>query len=213
MTKLIFSTKDVFKTSNKKNTDVFNQSIITEDKNHEFFISKGYKHFEKQLQSLEPDKQYSFVSFGQWSLKHVVFHVLKLIGSADIYSTTYGLGPKSAQGIVSGLKKGIIKSFNFIYDNKIKHYKVEAHDICVSNFPVKIAAIHAKVTVLFSENYSVTITGSANWSDSNNKIESTIISTLPGLAEFHRKWILNTMQTQSPEPSKIIQEINQTINS
>ena len=159
--KPLFSTSEILK--NKEiSKEKFNQGIITEDISHEFFLSDGYKEFKQQLTKLEKDKHYSFVSFGQWSLKHVVFHLLKLAGPSDIYSTTYGLGPSSARGIVTGLNKGLIKSFNFLYDNKIKTYKVEAHDICSANFPIKVVNIHAKVTVLLNKNWGIKITGSAN---------------------------------------------------
>lgn len=202
---MIISTKELSKTTE---AETFNQCSKAEDINHEFFISKGYKDFVKQLSELEQNKQYSFVSFGQWSLKHVVFHLLKLCGRAEVFSTTYGLGPSSARGIISGIKSGLISDFNFLYDNKIRTYKIEAHDLCASNFPVKIAANHSKITVLLNEIWGVTITGSANWSDSNNKIETTVISTNRKLAEFHKDWISKAMKTKSVEPKKILEEIN-----
>jgi len=202
---LIVSTKQILK---PHKVESINQGITVDDFNHEFFISKGYKEFLKQFTAIDQDKSYTIVSFGQWSLKHVVFHLLKMVGAAEVYSTTYGLGPSSARGIVSGIKSGMISNFNFLYDHKIKTYKVEAHDICISNFPVKLAAIHAKVTVLLNDNWGVSITGSANWSDSNNKIETTVISTNRKLAEFHKKWISEAMKTKSTEPGKILSEIN-----
>jgi len=176
---------------------------------HEFFITPDYKLFSEQLKTIKNGKHYTFVSFGQWSLKHVVFHVVKLIGKCDIYSTTYGLGPTSARGIVSALGSGLIKSFNFLYDNKIRTYKIESHDICSANFPVSLASIHAKVTILYNEKYNITITGSANWSDSNDKIELTEIHTNPLLVNFHKGWILEAMKSKSVNPKKILNEIQQ----
>ncbi|MCD6566517.1 MAG: hypothetical protein J7K53_11320 [Bacteroidales bacterium] len=208
--KPLFSTKDVCKTKNN-NIELLNKGIVTNDSQHEFYLVESYKEFAKRLTKLEINNQYTFVSFGQWSLKHVVFHIIKLIGKAEIYSTTYGLGPASARGIVSGLNSGLIKSFNFLYDNKIKSYKFESHDICVSNFPVKIASIHAKVTVLLSDKFGITVTGSANWSDSNNKIEINTISTNANLANFHKRWILSSMQVESSEPKQIYNEIKHKI--
>ncbi len=187
--------------------EVINQGIINNDISHEFFISENYKHFYSQLTEIEQNKLYTFMSFGNWSLKHVVFHLLKLAGKSNVWSTTYGLGPNAAKGIVSGLNNGLIDSFNFLYDNKIKSYKVEAHDICISNFPVKICSIHAKITVLLNKNWGVTISGSANWSDSNNKIETTIISTNRNLALFHKKWIDAAMKSKSADPKQILKEI------
>ncbi len=206
--KPLFSTKEVINRKKEVKQEYTIKHIADESK-HEFYVSKDYKHFAQQLTEIENGKMYSFTSFGQWSLKHVVFHIINLIGKCDIVSTTYGLGPSSARGIVTALHSGLINSFSFLYDNKIKTYKVAAHDICVSNFPVKIASIHAKVTVLQNENYNISITGSANWSDSNDKIELTEIHTNKALAYHHREWILNSMQSNSTNPKKIINEIQQ----
>jgi len=210
MTKInpLISTKNLVNDDKSKKRN--KQGENSDDVMHEFYLATGYKEFSTRLNSLEQNKHYTFVTFGQWSLKHVVFHLIKLIGSCDIYSTTYGLGPSSARGIVSSLKSGMISSFHFLYDWKIKTYKVEAHDICSVNFPVKLANIHAKVTVLLNDSWGISITGSANWSDTNNKIETTIISTNRDLAEFHKNWILAAMDTSSTEPKKILKEINES---
>jgi len=206
--KPLISTKKILSKKQDKPKEL-TFGITTAESEHEFYITPGYKLFFKQLKSIEKGKHYTFVSFGQWSLKHVVFHIVKLIGKCDIYSTTYGLGPSSARGIVSALGSGLIKSFNFLYDNKIRTYKIEAHDICSANFPVSLASIHAKVTILYNENYSITITGSANWSDSNDKIELTEIHTNSLLVKFHKDWITKAMKSKSTNPQKILNEIQQ----
>ncbi len=203
--KKLINTNDLIVRSEKKETIVKHQGNEIE---HQFYISEGYKIFSKQLNQIEYNKTYHFVSFGQWSLKHVVFHIIKLIGACDIYSTTYGLGPNSAKGIVQALKSNLINSFHFLYDNKIKSYKIEAHDICASNFPVKIANIHAKVTVLTNDNFYISITGSANWSDSNDKIELTEIHSSKQLAYFHKNWITKAMSTDKVNPKEILNNIS-----
>ncbi len=205
--KPLVSTKNILSKVKETNKE-FTFKHVSNSSDHEFFVSKGYKHFSEQLKEIENDKTYHFVSFGQWSLKHVVFHIIKLIGKCDIYSTTYGLGPSSARGIVTALKSGMMNSFNFLYDNKIRTYKIEAHDVCSSNFPVKIASIHAKVTVLINDKFTIAVTGSANWSDSNDKIELTEIHTDYSVASFHKNWISETMKSKSVNPKKIIDEIH-----
>jgi len=203
-TEPLFSTKELLKSPKQKQ---INQGIVNDDIIHEFFISENYKHFYSQLPKIEQNKLYTFTSFGHWSLKHVVFHVLKLTGAGDVHATTFGLGPGTAKGIVSGIEKDLIKSFNFLYDSKIKSYKTEAHDICVSNFPVTICSIHAKVTTIINDKWGVSIFGSANWSDSNAKIETTTISTNRSLALYHQKWISNSMKSNSSDPKQIFNEI------
>lgn len=202
--KPLISTNEVIASSAKKTSSF---SMKSEEKEHDFFLSDGYKEFSNIFKSIEKNKTYTFVSFGQWSLKHVVFHILNLIGKCDIYSTTYGLGASTARGIAIAVNKGLINSFHFLYDFKIKAYKPEAHDICSNNFDVKVANIHAKVTVLKNENYSVIITGSSNWSDTNDKIEINEIRENKELAEFHINWILKVMKLESTNPKELLHGI------
>lgn len=204
--KPLFSTKE-FQTNVKSDNNVISR-IELEDIAHEFTISKSYFDFITLLEKLEQNKSYHFVSFGQWSLKHVVFHIINMIGNCDIWSTTYGLGPGSARGIVNMLENKQINSFKFLYDWKIKTYKEEAHYMCDANFPVKLTSIHAKVTVLLNDIWGVAITGSANWSDKNNKIEAITISTHKELALFHKNWIDKAIEANASEPKNIFEEIN-----
>jgi len=204
----LFSTKTVL-AKKKENTSVIKPAYVfsEEQLTHEFYISEHYRTFAQQLPKLEPSGSYHFVSIGQWSLKHVVFHIAALIGKCDVYATTYGLGPGAARGIVTALDKGLFSSFHFLYDNKIKTYKEEAHNICNSNFAVKICSIHAKVTVLENENWSIVVSGSANWSDSNDKIELTNVFCSKKAASFHKSWILEVMKSEFTEPKKIYNEL------
>lgn len=207
--KPLFSTK-AYTSSDKKQSDNSNkvaQTNVCEHTEHVFYTVSNYKEFAEKLTKIEHNKLYEFVSFGNWSLKHVIFHLLKLTGKATVYSTTYGLDPGAARGIVDAIGKGIIQEFNFLYDHKIKQYKEEAHYICANTFPVKITSIHAKVTVIINDKWALAVTGSANWSDSNNKIETTVISTNRKSAEFHRNWIMATINNQHQEPKKIYNEI------
>ncbi len=97
---------------------------------------------------------------------------------------------------------------HFLYDWKIRTYKESAHNVCVANFPVKVTSIHAKVTVILNDSWGVIVSGSANWSDSNKKIELTEISTNRKKAEFHQNWILQAMKSEHTEPQKILKIIN-----
>ncbi len=174
---------------------------------HEFYIVENYKKVAERIPELHHGRSYSLLSFGQWSLKHLVFHVAKLIGPCDVVSTTFGLGPGAAKGIVKALEKGIFTSFQFLFDNKVREYKEEAYFLCESTFPVKITSIHAKVTVLRNEKWSVMITGSANWSDTNNKIEHAEIIVNRKKADFFYNLIESAVNTESSVPSEILKEL------
>jgi len=202
----LFSTRNYVEkqTELQKNT---NQLSHESNHTHEFFLSTDYKNVVELIPSIVDSTSYHLVSFGQFSLKHVVFHIITLIGACEIFSTTYGLGPNSARGIVNAKKQGIITDFHFLYDHKIKTYKEEAHYLCESNFEVKITSIHAKITAMINDNWGVTISGSANWSDTNRKIETIDIIVDRKLALFHSNWIQQAIRAKATEPSEIIKQI------
>ena len=58
---------------------------------------------------------------------------------------------------------------------------------------IVMTSIHAKVTVIRSPAGSVTITGSANWTQ-NPRIEQGVITLDPACADFHISWIKKAME-------------------
>lgn len=178
---------------------------------HELYLTDKYNLVKDLLPSLEAGRSYGLFSFGQWELRHVIFHIARLIGPCEVVSTTYGLGPRAARAIVQALDTGIFTSFMFLYDNKVREYKDEAHNICASRFPVKLTSIHAKITVLRNEKHAVLVAGSANWSDSNNKIEYTTVITDPTAAL--RVWdiIAASIHAEATQPAEILTEIQKLL--
>lgn len=187
-------------------TNSFNTGIVTEVE-HEFYQVSNAKTIKEKVPVLEHNKCYAFMTFGEWALKHAVFHVAKLIGPCDVIATTFGLGAGSARGIVEGLRKGIFTSFQFLYDRKVREYREEAHFMCLNNFTVKVASIHAKVCVLKNEHWAVLITGSANWSDTNAKIEFLEITVHRAKAEFFYDLLQRSIKAQASLPIEILKEI------
>lgn len=198
-------------------TPLFNKDALKEKKqtsfafvseeSHHFFLLSSYREVKKILPSIENGKSYSLLSFGDWSLKELIMHIARIIGPCDVVSTTFGLGPKSSKGILRALEIGLFRSFEFLYDNKVREYKDESHHLCVSNFPVKITSIHAKITVLMNEQFAVMVTGSANWSDTNSKIEHAEVIVNREKAEFFFDVLKKAIAAKAVAPKELKIEI------
>ncbi len=209
---MLFSSTDLIKNNTEKSAESPHVSQGFSSGGHEsaVYLTPEYKAFAAQLPEIGDRKVYDFVSFGQWNLKAVVFHLLTLTGPAEVFSTTYGLGPTASRAIVQALDDGLIRDFTFVYDHKVRTYKEEAHNLCSGRFRVKVTSIHAKITVLLNEKFGVVVSGSANWSDSNRKIELTTVTVDRERALFFRELIEKIAGTESSEPNSIYDELHTT---
>ncbi len=155
---------------------------------HSLLLTSELADLKKTVPSLRHGTVYDFISFGQWSLPHILIHVLSLTGPADVFATTYGLSPDIVRKLVEAKEKGMIREMVFVMDWKIRTYKAEAYFLAEQNFKIKLCSIHAKVTVVLNKIWSVVIQGSANYTR-NNKIENNIITVDRDRALMHAGWI------------------------
>ena len=196
----------LFQRFEHETNDEANFSFQSEE-THEFFLLEGSREIEKYLPSLSIGHSYSLLSFGDWSLKELVMHIARIIGPCDVVSTTYGLGTRASKGIIRALDIGLFRSFSFLYDKKVREYKEEAHNVCASRFPVKITSIHAKITILKNEEWGVMVTGSANWSDNNAKIEHAEVIVNREKADFFYEILKKSIECKAILPSEIKKEL------
>lgn len=170
--------------------DIKADGFVSEtDLPNDFVIGKGSQTVAERFGILESNKNYSFMSNGDWSCYHLVNHFLKQTGPADIYLATWSISEFSARMLTDWLNTGRIRSITALVDYRSKNRHQNAFYLAKQNFSkIKIAYCHAKVTVIRGENFYISINGSANWTE-NPRIESGIVSTDKFTADKHTKWI------------------------
>lgn len=191
---MLFNVFDTQKENTQPNTSAYSNGLGK----HSLMLTSELADLKKTVPELVPGTVYDFVSFGQWSLIHVLVYVLSLTGPADVYATTYGLSPDVARNLVEAKNKGAIHTMTFLMDWKIRTYKAEAYFIVEQAFKTKLLSNHAKVTAVINERWGVTIQGSANFTR-NNKIEDYIITVDRNRALMHAGWI--TRLQEQPDDS------------
>jgi len=187
---------DITKTAQKNETPDTPPANKTESQlgAHSLLLTSQLSDLKTTVPVLTPGTVYDFISFGQWSLAHILIYVLSLTGTADVHATTYGLSPDVVRKLVEAKEKGMIRNMTLVMDWKIRTYKAEAYFVAEQNFKTRLCSIHAKVTTVINEYYGVVIQGSANYTR-NNKIENNIITVDRERALMHAKWIADLQQT------------------
>lgn len=162
------------------------------------FFSDDFKKVIEALPVLEPEKIYHLSNDGVWSMHQLVFHIVSLIGKADMYATSWSISEDVIKSIFEGYKSGLLTSVNFLFDYRVKKYRPKAYFFAKSNFNTRVLSCHAKVTVLMNDKYAVWIVGSANYTR-NNRIEVCVLGSDRNTAEFHKNWILHKMNEANAE--------------
>ena len=145
-----------------------------------------------------PTGSIHFVSANDWSICELLLHFLNLTGPADVYFTTWSLKEFGVRQLLSAMDSGAIRTLHALLDSRVKSRNPDVYFLAERNFAtVRLAECHAKVCVIRSEKYSISIVGSANFTN-NPRIEAGVVCSYPPVAEFHCKWITDVIQNAHP---------------
>lgn len=144
---------------------------------------------------LEANSIYNYVSRGDWSQYELVEYLLSYLAPAELIFSTWSISELSARKVIYWVEKGDISSVSALVDFRAKNRHPAAYHLAKHNIAnLKVAACHAKVTVLKSYVHGyVTIIGSANWTE-NPRIESGVIITDQATGINNEAWILETIK-------------------
>ena len=134
-----------------------------------------------------------FFTNGAWSQHELLIALTEVCGPCDMYVSTYAMSETGARTICKLKDAGVIKSLHTIIDNRSDTRKAESLQLLQSiSTRCVLVPCHAKVTVLVGKNLTVTILGSANYTE-NNRIETGIATTNADAGMFHLNWMQRTL--------------------
>lgn len=131
-----------------------------------------------------------FYTDGEWSMHHLLTALLQITGPADVYLSTYAVSETSCRTLAQLRNdKGVIKSLSCVIDNRVDTRSANSLQLLrgISD-RIILRACHAKATVIMGDQCSITVIGSANYTE-NKRMEVGIIDTTVPVADFHRSWI------------------------
>lgn len=149
---------------------------------------------ENVFPKLTAGQNIEYVSMAEWSTHELLFWVLSQIGPASLTMATWSMTELAARQLVEARLSGLLTSVHCLFDYRIK---VRYPDVCqyvMQHFEAtKVAHCHAKVSVLTNDSWAVVINASSNYTN-NIRIESGAIKVSRETADFHKSWILPTIE-------------------
>lgn len=143
------------------------------------------------MAELEPESNYHFSTAGAWSLHDMIAMTCQKIGPSRLFLSTWTITEEPMRVLFQLIQEGYITELNCLFDYRIEKRKAEAFQLAkVNSARVKLTKVHAKAAVLCSDQWGVSIIGSANLTK-NPRIEAGVLSTCQEVAEFHSGWINN----------------------
>ena len=159
------------------NTDSKQQPevIVTEQVISQFADDKD-KQLIKSIGQLQNGKTTHYYSYGNFNLVRLLIHLLKQTGSANVFMTSYSFSQTSIEQLLNHRQKGNILSFRVIIDNRVKTMSPIPFQMLSTVFDYRCSSIHAKVALIWNDNWNISVVTSQNATD-NPKLERGTIFT------------------------------------
>ena len=142
---------------------------------------------DKSIGHIKHGETTHFYSFGNFNSMRLIFHILKTVGPANILMSSYGISPKTIEGIQKRMENKEILDFRLIIDNRVRTISPKPFDLIVrAGFNYRCTSIHAKVACIWNDDWKVCLVSSQNATD-NPKIERGVIYTDPTVFDFDFK--------------------------
>jgi hypothetical protein len=158
-------------TDNKPQPDV----IVSEQVAGEFADDKT-KTLIRSIGQLQQGKTTHYYSYGNFNLVRLLIHLLKQTGPANVFMTSYSFSQTSIEQLLNHRQKGNILTFRVIVDNRVKTMSPIPFQMLSTAFDYRCTSIHAKVALVWNENWNITVVTSQNATD-NPKLERGTIFT------------------------------------
>lgn len=147
---------------------------------------------------LVPDVNIHFPTAGTWSSYQLLDWLVRKIGACEVYLTSWTISEKAVKAILNLNDEGYCKSIKILLDERIQTMCPQAHQLVKNNIAdIKLMKIHAKLMVLMNEDWSVSVSSSANLGR-NPSVEKYVICTDPVIARGDVAWITKELKNRRP---------------
>ena len=173
-------------------------SAQTKTTNTSFVLGKRLERCSRVVGKLKKGETLHCVSAGEWSMHDLLFHILDQTGPAEVWIASWSITENPCRLLIKGISQGLITKLNILFDWRVKIRCPAAANLAKKHAAsCYLTSSHAKVTVVWNEEWQIAIVGSANYTN-NPRIEALVITCDPTAATFHRNWINQTIQKSDP---------------
>lgn len=182
---MLFKSTDITSSATKESAD-----SLKMETGFKFLDGKKLIQIDQNIGRLQSDISIFFKTDGAWSAIDLIEYLLQQTGAADIYFSTWSIGPEALRYYSHWLTSGLVKSAVGIIDEGFRNRKPDLYHQAINTFSsLKFSKSHAKVTVITGENLSLTLMGSANLTR-NPRTEVGVIIVNDDLAQKNINWIM-----------------------
>jgi hypothetical protein len=160
------------------------------------FIADAEKALTRSIGQLENGREHHFYSWGNFNLVRLISYLIKQTGPAHVFMTSYSFSQKSIEQLQHKISKGEILSFRIILDNRVRVMSPKPFQMIASSFNYRCISVHAKVALIWNDNWKITIVTSQNATD-NPKLERGTIFTDLQVFNFDLKVLENEFERGS----------------
>jgi len=174
------------------------EAISVKEKKIKTALGKARERLSDVIGKIEQNQTIHYVTAGDWSTHDLIFYLTEQIGPVHLIGATWSISEPACIQVINALNAGKILSMRFIFDWRVKVRSPKALQLAKMNMnDIRLTTCHAKVSVLYNQNWIVCINGSANYTN-NPRIESGMICTIPEIGLFHKKWIIEELHKSFP---------------
>ena len=160
------------------------------------FIADAEKALTRSIGQLENGREHHFYSWGNFNLVRLISYLIKQTGPAHVFMTSYSFSQKSIEQLQYKISKGEILSFKVILDNRVRVMSPKPFQMIASSFDYRCISVHAKVALIWNDQWKITIVTSQNATD-NPKLERGTIFTDQQVFNFDLKVLENEFERGS----------------
>jgi len=154
------------------------------------FVADADKSLTKAIGQLQNGLTTHFYSWGNFNLVRLMMYILKQTGPAHAFMTSYSFSQKSIEQLNLKLSQKQLLSFRVIIDNRVKTMSPIPFQMLMNSFDYRCTSIHAKIALIWNEDWKITILSSQNATD-NPKMERGTIFTDGSVFNFDLKTLEN----------------------
>lgn len=150
------------------------------------FVSDREKSLIKAIGHIKKGVNTHYYSFGNYNLVRLIVYLMKQVGPCHVFLSSYSFSTKSINQLNHLLNDGKLISFKVLLDNRVRSISPKPFQMIAASFDYRCTSVHAKIALLYNDNWQVTIVTSQNATD-NPKMERGIIFTDPQIFQYDLK--------------------------
>ena len=189
---MLFNSKDlvVFDPEKEPNTEgqsPKNEAIgLLSEQGKTAFIADRDMNLSKAIGQLIAGKDTHYYSWGNFNLVRLIIYLIRQTGPVHCLMTSYSFSQTSIEQLQNRIEKKDLLSFRVIIDNRVKTMSPKPFQMLMQSFDYRCTSVHAKVALLWNDNWKLSIVTSQNATD-NPKLERGTIFTDHSVFDFDFK--------------------------